>query len=405
MMEKKFLEGELKVQIAEENGCRRVISVEIAPERFKGERSRVLKEMVKEVALPGFRKGKVPVDIVEKRFEGEIRAEAIRSILPDAYEHIVAENGLEPVGDPEFRDVKAAGDEPLSFNVCIEVFPRFEIEEYRDIKVTADDPVVTDEEVQEVIANLRERSADFIKVDRAAAAGDVVTLDFTPIGPDGTVDVKSRVNNYPVELGSGQIFPAFEEAIVGKRVGESGNVDVEYPADYKPERLAGKKIAYEFTVNDVREKQIPPLDDAFAAKVDAKFKTLDELRADVRGRLIEEKTKEERRKREERARGGRRRARGGRGEAETDRRVLRSRRAQEHKTLLRDGAHRRARARGSLGRGYGEGVPTDRRRERTAGRGRQEAVHERPGAYRESQEQAAGTEDLRDHSRRRLNRP
>jgi trigger factor len=300
-MEKKFLEGELKVQIAEENGCRRVISVEIAPERFKGERSRVLKEMVKEVALPGFRKGKVPVDIVEKRFEGEIRAEAIRSILPDAYEHIVAENGLEPVGDPEFRDVKAAGDEPLSFNVCIEVFPRFEIEEYRDIKVTADDPVVTDEEVQEVIANLRERSADFIKVDRAAAAGDVVTLDFTPIGPDGTVDVKSRVNNYPVELGSGQIFPAFEEAIVGKRVGESGNVDVEYPADYKPERLAGKKIAYEFTVNDVREKQIPPLDDAFAAKVDAKFKTLDELRADVRGRLIEEKTKEERRKREERA--------------------------------------------------------------------------------------------------------
>jgi len=205
------------------------------------------------------------------------------------------------VGDPEFRDVKAAGHEALSFNVCIEVFPRFEIEEYRGIKVAAEDPVVTDEEVQEVIANLRERSADFIKVDRAAGPGDVVTLDFTPIGADGTVDVKSRVNNYPVELGSGQIFPSFEEAIVGTRVGESGKVDVDYPADYKPERLAGKKIGYEFTVNDVREKQIPPLDDAFAAKVDVKFKTLDELRDDVRARLIEEKAKEERRKREERA--------------------------------------------------------------------------------------------------------
>jgi trigger factor len=301
MMEKKFLEGEIRVQIGEEKGCRRVISVEITPERFKGERSRVLKEMVKEVALPGFRKGKVPVDIVEKRFEGEIRAEAIRSILPDAYDHIVSEHGLEPVGDPEFRDVKAAGDEPLAFTVCIEVFPRFEIEEYRGITVPAEDPVVTDEEVQEVIANLRERSADFVKVDRAAGPGDVVTLDFTPIGEDGTVDVKSRVNNYPVELGSGQIFPAFEEAIVGTRVGESGKVDVDYPADYKPERLAGKKIGYEFTVNDIREKQIPPLDDAFAAKVDAKFKTLDELRDDVRVRLIEEKTKEERRKREERA--------------------------------------------------------------------------------------------------------
>ena len=300
-MERKFLEGEIRAQVAEEKGCRRVISVEIIPERFKEERSRVLKEMAKEVALPGFRKGKVPVDIVEKRFAGEIRAEAVRSILPVAYEHIIAENGLEPVGDPEFRDVKVLGDDPLSFNVCVEVFPRFEIGEYRGIEVEAEEPVITDEEVEEVIKNLQERSADFLKVDRPAATGDVVTLDFTPIGSDGTVDVKSRVNNYPVELGSGQIFPAFEEAIVGTRVGESGKVDVDYPADYKPERLAGKKIGYEFTVNDVREKQIPALNDEFAAKVDTRFKTLAELREDVRARLIEEKAKEERRKREERA--------------------------------------------------------------------------------------------------------
>lgn len=300
-MEKKFLEGEIRVQVAEEKGCQRLISVEITPERFKGERSRVLKEMVKEIALPGFRKGKVPVDIVEKRFAGEIRAEAIRSILPLAYEHVIVENGLEPVGDPEFRDVKVVGDDPLSFTVCVEVFPRFEIEEYRGIKVEAEEPIVTDEEVEEVINNLQERSADFLKVDRPAAAGDVVTLDFTPIGSDGTVDVKSRVNNYPVELGSGQIFPTFEEAIAGKRVGESGKVDVDYPVDYKPERLAGKKIGYEFSVNDVREKQVPPLNDEFAAKVDTRFKTLLELREDVRARLIEEKTKEERRKREERA--------------------------------------------------------------------------------------------------------
>jgi len=300
-MEKKFLENEIRVQVAEEAGCRKVISVEITPERFQGERSRVLKEMVKEVALPGFRKGKVPVDIVEKRFGDEIRAEAIRSILPLAYEHVVSEHGLEPVGDPEFRDVKAMGDEPLSFTVCIEVFPRLEIGEYRGIKVDAEEPVVTDEEVEQVIKNLQERSADFLKVDRPAAAGDVVTLDFTPIGADGTVDVKSRVNNYPIELGSGQIFPAFEEAIMGKRVGESGKVDVDYPPDYKPERLAGKKIAYEFSVNDVREKQIPPMNDEFAAKVDSRFKTLAELREDVRAKLFEEKGREERRKREERA--------------------------------------------------------------------------------------------------------
>ena len=306
---------------------------------------------------------------------------------------MIVENGLEPVGDPEFRDVKAVGDDPLSFTVCIEVFPRFEIEEYRTIKVQAEEPVVTDEEVEEVIKNLQERSADFLKVDRPAATGDVVTLDFTPIGSDGTVDVKSRVSNYPVELGTGQIFPAFEDAIAGKRVGESGKVDVDYPADYKPERLAGKKIAYEFSVNDVREKQIPPLNDEFAAKVDARFKTLAELREDVRARLFDEKMKEERRKREERAidliiernqfdiprtmqdrfkkelaaEDERRREaagvgeRGERGEAETDRRVLRPRRAQEHQTLFRDGAYSREGGHRRFGGGGGPGVPADRR--------------------------------------------
>jgi trigger factor len=286
-MDRKFLEGEISIQMKDDRGCQRVISVEVSPERFQGEKDRVLKEMAKEVSLPGFRKGKVPVDTVQRRFADEIKAEALRNILPHAYEHVVAEKGLEPVGDPEFREV--------------EVFPRFELGGYRDTAVERETPAVTDDEVEEVIKNLRERSADFIKVDRPAAAGDVVTLDFTPIASDGTVDVKSRVNNYPVELGSGQIFPSFEEAINGKRVGESGKVTVDYPKDYKPERLAGKTISYEFSVNDVREKQVPAMDDAFAAKVEPRFKTLAELRVDIRAKLLDEKEKEARRHREERA--------------------------------------------------------------------------------------------------------
>jgi len=300
-MDRKFLEGEIGIRVAEDKSCQRVISVEIAPGRFKGEKTRVLKEMAKEVALPGFRKGKVPIDVVERRFADEIRAEALRSILPQAYEHVVAEKELEPVGDPEFRDVKVEDDSPLTFTMCVEVLPRFEIESYRDMKVETEEITVRDEEVEEVIKSLQERSADFIKVDRPAAVGDVVTLDFTPIGSDGTVDVKSRVTNYPVQLGTGQIFPAFEEAVTGKKIGESGKVEIDYPKDYKPERLAGKNLQYEFNVNDVREKQVPAIDDTLAAKVDSRFKTLGELREDVRMRLVEEKDKEARRHREERA--------------------------------------------------------------------------------------------------------
>jgi trigger factor len=243
-MERKFLEGEINVRVAEDKSCQRTISVEISPERFDGEKNRVLKEMVKEVALPGFRKGKVPVETVQRRFADEIRSEAIKNILPQAYEHVVMEHSLEPVGDPEFRDVKASDGNPLSFTVCIEVFPRFELESYRGIKVEKTAVEVTDEDVEEVMKNLQERSADFLKVDRPAATGDVVTLDFTPIRSDGTVDVKSRVNNYPVQLGAGQIFPAFEEAIAGKRAGESGKVKVDYPKDgrvrVRRERRPGK---------------------------------------------------------------------------------------------------------------------------------------------------------------------
>jgi trigger factor len=301
MMDNRFLAGEINAQIAEEKDCQRVIAVEIVPERFMNEKNRVLKMMAKDVSLPGFRKGKVPIDIVERRFADEIKAEALRSILPQAYEHVVAEHSLEPVADPEFRDVVVTDESSLKFTMCVEVFPRFEIENYRGTKVEKKEAAVTEEEVEEVVKNLQERAADFLKVDRPAAAGDVVTLDFTPIESGGAVDVKNRVTNYPVQLGTGQIFPAFEEAVTGKRIGESGKVEIDYPKDYKPERLAGKKIEYEFAVNDVREKRIPPLDDAFASKIDSRFKTILQLREDVRQRLIEEKEKEARLQREERA--------------------------------------------------------------------------------------------------------
>jgi len=300
-MEKHFQDGEISIQVTEDESCRRIITVEIAPERFESEKERVLKDMAKDIALPGFRKGKVPVETVQKRFADEIRSAAIRNILPKAYEFAVVEKSLEPVGDPEFREIKEEKDRPLMFTMCIEVLPRPAIEEYRGVSVEQEAVEVNDGEVEAVVKNLQERAADFLKVERAAAAGDVVTLDFTPIGSDGTVDAKSRVTNYPVELGTGQIFPAFEEAVTGKGAGESGRVTVDYPNDYKPERLAGKKIEYEFSVIDVREKKVPSVDDVFASSIDAKFKTLAELREDIRARLLEEKEHEARHHREERA--------------------------------------------------------------------------------------------------------
>jgi trigger factor len=130
---------------------------------------------------------------------------------------------------------------------------------------------------------------------------DVVVLDYVPIGEDKEPDEQRRVTGYPVQLGAGQLFPAFEEAVAGLCAGETGRAAIDYPADYEPEHLAGKRIEYVFTVREVREKRLPALDDALASKVDEKFATLVALRADIRDRLREEKEREERMRSEEEA--------------------------------------------------------------------------------------------------------
>lgn len=300
-MEGKLLENEIRIEMSSGEGCERVASVEICRERFEDEKSRVLREIAREVTIPGFRKGKAPEDLVQRRYADEIHAEAIKSILPIAYRHVVTSENLDPLGDPEFHEVSAPADKPLTFQVRVEVMPAIEIAGYRDVAVPLEEIPVTDEEVEEVIASLRERSADYVAVERAAAEGDVATIDFAPIGPDGAPNEKQRTKQYPVQLGAGQIFPAFETAIVGTKAGETGRVSIEYPADFKPERIAGKSVDYEFTVVDVREKKLPELDDAFAQRLEDRLKTLADLRADVRERLAAEKGREARHRREERA--------------------------------------------------------------------------------------------------------
>ena len=300
-MAKRFEDNEITVQINDAEHCMKDVCVEIAPDRFKSEKERVLREMIKEVALPGFRKGKVPPDVVEKRFSEEIHSEAIKSLLPLAYEHVVTSEGLEPISDPHFHDVKAEEGRPVTFRIHIEVVPNLAIADYRGVKVDKGEVSVTEEEIDEVVKSLQQRAADYEKVERAAAAGDVVVLDFGPVAADGTVDEAKRVKSYPVQLGSGQIFPEFEQAVTGKAQEETGSVEIQYPPDYKPERLAGRKVAYKFVVREVRERRVPEVNDAFAAKIDSRFKTIPDLRADVRVRLTGEKEKEEERRREERA--------------------------------------------------------------------------------------------------------
>lgn len=281
--------------------CRRSIDIEVAPDRFREEQEKVLREMAGSVAIPGFRKGKAPLETVRKRYADDIHSEAIRSILPEVYADAVSRENLQPIGDPVFRDVNVAADEPLRFTVDIEVEPAIEISAYRGLEVERREIAVEDEELQRVLESIRDRQADYEPVERGAGMTDVVLLDYVPIKDDGEPDEAKRVTGYPVQLGAGELFPAFEEAVVGTAPGETGRAEISYPPDFNPQHLAGKRVEYVFTVKEVREKRMPALDDKLAAGVDASFTSLEDLRRDVDRRLREEKRHEERRRREESA--------------------------------------------------------------------------------------------------------
>ncbi|MCK4235661.1 MAG: trigger factor, partial [Candidatus Krumholzibacteria bacterium] len=300
-MERKLDEQEISMNVSEEPNCRRVISVEIAPDCFQDEKERVLRAFVKKTSVPGFRKGKVPPGIVRRRFADEIHAEALKKILPLAYGHVVTSEKLEPIGEPVFSEIKVEDDEPLTFQVDVEVFPKIELSDFRQIEVKSEPVSVEEDEIEGVLKNLQEREAEYVTVDRSAVTSDIVVIDFGPVGIDDKVKEGKLVSDYPVQLGTGQLFADFEKAIAGTTKGATARVEIEYPEDHKPEHLASRKVLYEFTVKEVREKRVPPLNDEFAARIDPAFTNLSELREDISRRLSEEKERDGMRRREGKA--------------------------------------------------------------------------------------------------------
>lgn len=300
-MENMFDEKDINLQVNHEAECRKVISVEIALSRYQDESERVVKDLMKTVNIPGFRKGKVPADIVKARYADQIKVKALERILPLAYGHAVSSEKLRPVAEPVFSDIEADGEKPLTFKIEVECAPEFGPTDYRGVDVKAEEVNIGDEEIDNVLKTLQDREAEFITVDRPAVSGDLVILDYAPLDENGDVIEDQQNTDYPIVLGTGQVFEQFDKAVAGTAVGVTSTVDIDYPDDYKPERLAGKKVTYTYTVKGVREKRVHPLDDEFAKKLDEKFKTIADLRSDIEKRLMEEKGREAKRKREETA--------------------------------------------------------------------------------------------------------
>ncbi len=250
--------------------------------------SRAARAMAKEMRMPGFRKGKAPPSLVIQRLGFEpVLQEAIREALPEWYERALLGARLSAIGDPSIEMVSTpeAEGEPLTFKFEVGVRPEAKLGEYKGLEVGRKEDEVPDDVVEREIERVREGFARLEPVEREAADGDSLLIDFEGL-IDGVAFEGGKAEDYLLALGAGQLIEGFEEQLAGTKPGDEREVKVTFPDEYQAEHLSGKDAVFKVKVKEVREKILPELDDDFAAEA-SEFDTLEELRADIREKVSE----------------------------------------------------------------------------------------------------------------------
>ncbi|MDO7906909.1 trigger factor [Paenibacillus sp. JX-17] len=262
-----------------------VLEVEVDAERVASALDKAFNKVVKQVSVPGFRKGKVPRPIFEKRYGVEsLYQDAIDILLPEVYSEAVDQTDIFPVDRPDVEIDQFAKGETFKFKAKVTVKPEVTLGDYKGVEVPAVKFEVTDEEVAEELERLQQRHAELVVVDdEPAQSGDITVIDF-----DGSVDgvqfEGGQAERYSLELGSNSFIPGFEEQVVGMATGDFKDVEVTFPETYHAEELAGKAAVFKVKVHEIKRKQLPELDDEFAKDV-SEFDTLAEFKEDLKKQL------------------------------------------------------------------------------------------------------------------------
>jgi trigger factor len=277
----------VKTKTTELGDSRVRVEVEVPSEALESELRSAAAELGRELRIPGFRKGKVPAEVVLRQVGREaVMDEAVRRGLPAWYEQAVTEAGITAVGDPklDLSDLPEQGL-PLSFTIEVGVVPPAKLGDYKGLEVGRRDPSVDSDEVQAELERLRESLASLETVERPAGNDDFVVIDFVG-SVDGEPFEGGDARGHLVELGSGRLIPGFEEQLDGIAAGDEREVKVTFPDDYPAEHLAGKDASFAVEAKEVKEKRLPELDDDFAVEAGG-YDTLDELRAELEQRIGE----------------------------------------------------------------------------------------------------------------------
>lgn len=254
----------LDVAVQERGAWKRTLTITVDPHRVAETRESVRKELAGQLNLKGFRKGHVPPKIVEQRYGPVVDERTVQSLVDRAYREAVSARSLEPIGEPQIHNVQYQEGESLTFQVDLEIMPAVELERTGGFRVERPEISVSDEEVEEILDQIRDEHASWKPVERSPGDGDMVSVR---IGPADRDEPLTDSDQYQFEIGEGYALPGVEEAIRTLAPGESGTFDVEFPEDFREEGAPGESRELTIEVHDVKEKERAPLDDRLAAEV------------------------------------------------------------------------------------------------------------------------------------------
>ena len=265
------------------------LTIEVSAAEFEAAIEKAYLKMRKKINVQGFRPGKAPRKMIEKMYGAEVFfEEAINIAFPEAYEAALKEQELQVVGYPEVDMVGECTKEGFTFKAVVPVYPEVTLGEYKGLSAVKGEVKVTEEDVADRLQTLAERNTRLVSVDREAKLGDTAVIDFEGF-LEGVPFEGGKGENHSLELGSGSFVPGFEEQVIGMKAGEEKDLDITFPAQYTPE-LAGKAVVFKVKVHEVKEKEVPVMDDEFAKDV-SEFDTLDELKADLEKKIAVEQEK------------------------------------------------------------------------------------------------------------------
>lgn len=289
-----------KVEQLEEKNMVKLV-IEASAEEFEAGLNAAYNKNKNKISVPGFRKGKAPRKMIEQLYGSQIFFEdAANEIIPDAYADAAKESGLDIVSQPKVSIEQLEAGKPFIFAAEVAVRPEVELGEYKGVEVTKADAEVTDADVEEELKKVQDQNSRTVSVeDRAVKDGDMTVIDFEGF-IDGEAFEGGKGENYPLTIGSHSFIDTFEEQMIGMNIGEEKELNVTFPEDYHAENLKGKPATFKVTVMEIKEKQLPELDDDFAQDV-SDFDTLAEYKDDLKKKIAERKESEAKAKKESEA--------------------------------------------------------------------------------------------------------